>query len=178
MPKTSEEQQMPASAGARSISVLLWIALSICWGVSVFTVIEEMCLATACSDTAAFTFFGLGMGWFGIAYFSMILILLWQRKTRSWLDLPLSAMVFSGIGAELRLLWIQKYIIGSWCPLCVSICISLFAAAILLLIEKVWGAEDKRLHGRGFAGWLAFVLAMAAAGLTIAMLGIRELTYT
>lgn len=176
MYQTSEKQQLPACPGARPISILLWIALSICWAVSVFTVIEEMCLATACRDTAAFTLFGFGMGWFGIVFFSTILIILWQRKSRSWLDLPLSAMVFSGIGAEFRLLWIQKYIIGSWCPLCVSICCALFAAAVLLLLEKIWGDEKYQRHGRRLAGWLAFAAVMAAAGLAIAMLGIHELS--
>lgn len=64
----------------RALSILLWLAVSTGLAVSIFTLIEEMCLATACSDTASFTFFGVGMGWFGIAYFSIILLLLWLRQ--------------------------------------------------------------------------------------------------
>lgn len=177
MHKASERHDLPHGAGCRrAMSILLWLALSTGLLVSIFTVIEELCLATACRDTAVFVIFGVGMGWFGIAYFTLILILLWLRNSVRWLDLALSAMVFAGIGAELRLLWIQKYVIGSWCPLCVTICIALFAAAMLLLIERVQGAGTEQGRAKGLPGWLAFVGTMIAAGLAIAVAGVQALT--
>jgi hypothetical protein len=160
----------------RTLSILLWLAVATGLAVSIFTLIEELCLATACSDAASFTFFGVGIGWFGIAYFSLILLLLWLRQKAYLLNLAFVAMVFSGIGAELRLLWIQKYIIGSWCPLCVTICCALFFAAMLLLIEKVKDAQLGRSGGKGLLGWFAFVIAMMAIGLTIAVVGVKALT--
>lgn len=177
MRKASDREGLPHGAGCRrAMSILLWLALSTGLLVSIFIVIEELCLATACRDTAVFTIFGVGMGWFGIAYFSLILILLWLRNSVHWLDWALSAMVFAGIGAEFRLLWIQKYVIGSWCPLCVTICIALFFAAMLLLIEKVPGVGSVQYRGKGLVGWLAFVAAMIAAGLAIAGVGVQALT--
>ena len=158
MLQLSESQGMPTGTGSRrAMSVLLWLAVSTGLAVSVFTLIEELCLATACSDAATFTFFGVGMGWFGIAYFSFILLLLllWLRHKVYLLNRAVSATVFSGIGAELRLLWIQKYIIGSWCPLCVTICCALFLAAILLLIENVQDAGSGEGRGKSILGWLA-----------------------
>ena len=160
----------------RTMSILLWLAVTTGWLVSIFYVIKIMCLATACSDTAIFTFLGVGMGWFGIAYFSSILLLLWLRQKIYLLNWALSAMVFAGIGAELRLLWIQKYIIGSWCPLCVTICCALFFAAILLLIEKVQDAGSGPGKVKSLLWWLAFVMAMFAVGLAIAVVGVKELT--
>lgn len=177
MHKASGRQDVPLSAGyRRSISILLWIAVSTGWLVSIFSVIEELCLATACRDTASFTIFGANMGWFGIAYFSLILLLLWLRKKVCLLSWALTAMVYSGIGAEFRLLWIQKYTIGSWCPLCVTICCALFFAAILLLIEKVQDAGSGQGKGKSLLGWLAFVMAMIATGLAIAVVGVQALT--
>jgi hypothetical protein len=110
MYNTYNSQDVPLSADYRRI--LLWFAVSTGWLVSTFSVIEEMCMVSACRDTASFTLFGLNMGWFGIGYFSLLLVVLWLRRKDCRLDLLLSALVFSGIGAEFRLLWIQKFIIG------------------------------------------------------------------
>jgi hypothetical protein len=176
MQKATGSQDVPLSAGNRStLSILLWIAVSAGWLVSIFSVIEEMCLATACRDTAGFTIFGFNMGWFGIAYFSLILALLWLRNRVYVLVWAFAAMVFTGIGAELRLLWIQKYVIGGWCPLCVTICCSLFIAALLLLIEKIKEAGLMQGRGKNLLGWMAFVVTMIATGLVIAIIGVKAL---
>ena len=159
----------------RAMSILLWLAVSTGLAVSIFTLVEELCLATACSDAASFTLFGVGMGWFGIAYFSLILLFLWLRQKVYLLDWVFSAMIFSGIGAEFRLLWIQKYVIGSWCPLCVTICFALFLAAILLFIEKVQDTRSGQGRVKSLLGWLAFMMAMIAIGLAIAVAGVKAL---
>ena len=172
----SGRQHLPPGAGnRRTLSILLWLALSTGWLVSTFSVIQELCMVSACRDTAVFTIFGLNMGWFGIAYFSLILIVQWLRKKVCRLDWVFSALLFSGIGAELRLLWIQKYVIGGWCPLCVTICCALFIAALLLTVEKVQGAGSEQGRGKNLLGWLALSLAMSAAGLTIAVVGVKAL---
>lgn len=175
---TSDGQGAPIEAGYRRIiTVLLWLSLITGWLVSIFSVIEELCLATACSDAASFTLFGIGMGWFGIAYFSIILLVLWLRKKVCLLQWALAAMVYSGIGAELRLLWIQKYVIGGWCPLCVTICCALFVAGILLLIENVQDAGSGEGRGKRLLGRMLFMAAMAATGLAVAVAGVKALAY-
>lgn len=158
-----------------TISILLWCAVAIGWLVSIFSVIEEMCLATACRDTAAFTVLGINMGWFGIGYFTLLLILLRQRKMNIRLDWLLAAMVFAGVGAELRLLWIQKYVIGRWCPLCVSICCALFCAAVLLLLEKQQETEADVTGKKNLMGWVVLLAVMIASGLIFAVLGVKAL---
>jgi hypothetical protein len=159
----------------RPVSALLWLALSTGWLVSTFSVIQEMCMVSACSDAAVFTIFGFNMGWFGIAYFSLLLIVLWRRNKDPRLDWVFSALVFSGIGAELRLLWIQKYVIKGWCPLCVTICCALFLAAGLLVIERLPGTAAGQGVEINRLGWLALVLAMAAMGFGIAVAGVKAL---
>lgn len=168
---------VPRNAGCRrSQSILLWLAITTGWLFSVFSVIQEMCLASACRDTASFTLFGINMGWIGIANFSLIMVVLWLRTKYFLLDRVLTAMVFADIGAELRLLWIQKYIIGGWCPLCVTICCALFVAVILLVIEKVQAVRSGQESGKDLLAWTMFAAMMSAAGLGIALVGIRELT--
>lgn len=166
----------PDTGRQRALSIFLWIALITGWAVSVFSVIEEMCMVSACRDTASFTFFKINIGWFGIAYFSMILLLFWFRRSIPLLEWAATAMIFSGIGAEFRLLWIQKFIIGNWCPLCVTICISLFIAAILFVIEKWQGAVALKMPGKHMVGWMAFVVVMIITGLAVAFIGVQALT--
>jgi len=176
MQKADVGQAVPFRVGDRVLSIMLWLAVSAGWLVSTFSVIQEMCMVSACRDTASFTIFGFNMGWFGIAYFSLILIVQWLRKMDSRLDWVFSALLFCGIGAELRLLWIQKYVIGGWCPLCVTICCALLCAALLLLVEKVRGAGATGQGGlQGLIGWLALVVAMSAIGLTVAVTGVKAL---
>ncbi len=159
----------------RTISALLWLAIAIGWLVSTFSVLQEMCLTTACRDTAGFTVLGINMGWFGIIYFTLLLLILWQRKRHIRLNWALAAMVFTGVGAELRLLWIQKYVIGGWCPLCVSICCALFCAAILLLLEKIRGDEPDITDKKNLLRWVVLMAVMIASGLVIAILGVKTL---
>lgn len=157
------------------VAVMLWLALSTGLLVSIASLIEELCMADACSDAASFVFFGAGMGVFGCVYFTLILLLLFLRHKNVWCGLALGAMIFSGVGAELRLLWIQKYIIGGWCPLCVTICCSLFFSALLLVIERVQNLRGGENAGKDLAGWLMFMIAMSAVGLMIAIVGVRAL---
>lgn len=164
-----------STSGRRAVSALLGVALITAWAVSVFTVVEELCLATACRDTAAFTFFGIGMGWFGIAFFSFILLLLRMRNKYPLLNWMLAGMVFSGAGAELRLLWIQKYIIGSWCPLCVTICIALFFAAGALAVEAVLDARSDTERRRRLLLLTLYALTMIVIGLAVAVMGVQAL---
>jgi len=176
MHEASGRQHLPPGAGyRRALSIVLWLAVISGWLVSIFSVIQDMCMVSACRDTAGFTVFGFNMGWFGIAYFSLVLIVQWLRKNDRRLDGVLSVLLFSGIGAELRLLWIQKYVIGGWCPICVTICCALFVAAILLVVEKVQGAGLLPGGRKGLPVWLALALTMIAAGLAVAILGVKAL---
>ena len=172
-----EGENIPTRQTRTIVAVLLWIAVSMGWLVSVFAVVEELCLAAACRDSASFTFFGVHMGWLGIAYFSLILLMLRFRNVPHLLARVPAAMLFAGAGAELRLLWIQKYVIGSWCPLCVTICCSLFAATMALLIENIQAARQIQGGGKkGVSVWLLFAVAMFITGLVIAIVGVRALT--
>jgi uncharacterized membrane protein len=154
-------------------SILLWLALATGWAISVFTVIQDMCMVSACRDTAGFTIFGLNLGWFGIAYFSLLLIVLWLRKNDDRLDWLLSALVFSALGAEFRLLWIQKFIIGGWCPLCVAIFCAILVAVVILVVEKLCGTGRQRV--KGLMSWLVLIGAMSVIGLAVAVMWVKAL---
>lgn len=165
----------PVKNSDRLLAILLWISLVSGCVIAVLSLIEEICLAQACKDTLSFTFFGISLGWVGVAYFGLILTVLSLRKRSSWIRLFLDALIFAGIGVEFRLLWIQKFIIGAWCPFCVSIAGMVSVAAILLIVENL---RLKRSHEgpvKNFLAWLGLMLPMTAIGLAVAYLFVRQL---
>jgi hypothetical protein len=160
----------------RLVTILLWLAVAAGLAVSIASLIEELCMATACSDAASFVFFGIGMGVFGCIYFSSLMAMLFLRKRNNVLGWMFEAMIFSGVGAEFRLLWIQKYIIGSWCPLCVTICCSLMLSAVFLCVEKVQDKGERGGDVKGMTWWLLFAAVMAVAGFAVAFEGVQALS--
>ena len=44
-------------------------------------------------------------------------------------------LIFALIGAEIRFLYIQGYIIGYWCPLCIAIAACIVAIAIIFVVQ-------------------------------------------
>jgi hypothetical protein len=132
-------------------------------------------MVKACRDTAAFTVFGLNMGIFGIIYFSVLLMLLWNMHRSPWFERIMFAAVFAGFGAELRLLWIQKFIIGSWCPLCVTICIALVSGALAMLAGKFRELAVKDSPSVFIREWLPIAVVMAVVGFFVAFAGVRAI---
>jgi uncharacterized membrane protein len=149
--------------------------LAVAWAVSVFTVIEEFCMVKACRDTAVFTVFGMNMGIFGIIYFSVLLTLRWNMQRSPWIERIMFATVFAGFGAELRLLWIQKFVIGAWCPLCVTICIALVSGALAMLAGKFRELAVKDSQSVFTREWLPVAVVMAGVGFFVALVGIRAM---
>lgn len=159
----------------RLLKILLWLSLSAGLLIAIASLIEEICMVQACRDTLSFTLFGIGLGWIGVAYFVLLLTVLALRGRFPFLSLLLDALVFTGIGTEFRLLWIQKFIIGAWCPFCVSIACALFAAALLLILENRRVSQSQVRSGKSFSVWLALMLSMTGLGLAVAYLFIRQL---
>jgi hypothetical protein len=159
----------------RLLTTLLWLSLSAGCVIAVLSLVEEICMVKACRDTLSFTFLGIGLGWIGVAYFGLLLTVLALRNRFSPLRLLLDCLVFAGIGTELRLLWIQKFVIGAWCPFCVSIACALFVASLLLILENCRSARSQVQSLKYLLGWLGLMLPMAGLGLAVAYIFIRQL---
>lgn len=88
-------------------------------GLSIYSFLE-VC-TDACSETKHYTLFGMPFAVMGLAFFT-VASLLWIYVLRNPEYLPLLALLFSvALGAELFFVYVQKYWIGKWCPVCLSI---------------------------------------------------------
>lgn len=101
----------------------------------------EVC-TSACAEGTKFRLLGVPFAPFGILFFT-IASCLWVLSFRNhYLLTPLKLLITAALGAELHFLYLQKFIIGKWCPLCLGIfsCIAtisvLFASDYLLRLMQ------------------------------------------
>lgn len=97
----------------------------------------EVC-SSSCSGAQHYNFFGLSFGMIGIAFFSGLLIAHALAYRIPLMALATGLMIASGLGAELMLIIVQKYVIGQWCPICLGIAFTILVAAILITIKYLY----------------------------------------
>lgn len=108
-------------------NIIVWLATFVGFVLSIVSLFK---ICSSCSATAQYRVFGMDFGWFGISYFAALTIIIVLRRRWDWCDWPASVLLFASAGAEIRLIWIQKYEIGQWCPICLSIAAAVFVACV------------------------------------------------
>lgn len=167
--------EAPATTSTgRSIATtaLLWLAVTAGLVLSVMSALH-IC-TEACSETAKFTIFGLDFGWFGVGFFCVYLLALALRSRTKWADRLFSAFTFACVGAELRFIWIQKFVIGTWCPICLSIAAAVCVAAAVIAAEKHVSSRSTGGTMKNFLKFLATTAVMVAIGAAAAFVGVRS----
>lgn len=115
----------------------------------------------SCQAVHNYRLFGLPFETIGFVYFGALLIVFGVTFVRQgWLPV-LFALFAAGVGAEFVFLFVQKHVIGAWCPVCVGI-----AATVGIGALCTWFAYPQVQDGRQF-------VALGAAAL-IASFGISE----
>ena len=114
------------------ISLFLWLTTATGFALSV---ISRFKLCSACSMTGQYRIFNMDFGWFGIAFFVMLAAALATRRRWRWGGLIPALLLFAAAGAETRFIWIQKFEIGQWCPVCLGIAATVFAACCASTLE-------------------------------------------
>lgn len=106
----------------------------------------NMCVKE-CSNTHNWRLFGMPFEYTGILFFLPLLafhLLSIQYRIFSFLA---GLMLAAGLGAEVKFIEIQKYDIGSWCPLCLSIAACIFCAALCYSIVYFVQLYNDYKHG-------------------------------
>jgi protein-disulfide isomerase len=156
---------------------LFWIiALAFCAGL-ILSIVSWLRICTGvCSESHNWRLFGLPFEVFGISYFAILLVMHRISLTSPGLSFYTGLMVAGGLGAEVKLIYIQKYDVGSWCPVCLSIAACIAAAALCFVIKysfEVSSSIKQRNQGnimtnvwKGISGLSIFIL-----GLLMTMIG-------
>ena len=156
----------------KTTEVILWIGTIAGFVVSVLSALN-IC-NSACSDSATYTFFGLNIGWFGVLFFTVFIGTLALSHRFAWAELLFILQVFAASGAELRFIWLQKYVIGKWCPLCLSIAGLIYLMVIVLLHYEWRKARTRGATMKGTMKLMTAVMLAIVVGLSGTILGVKK----
>jgi hypothetical protein len=88
--------------------------------------------------------------------------------------LAVSVLLAGALGSELVFVWIQKFVIGRWCSLCVGIAVSVVAACVLYARERLQGMADGNAVMKRLAGKTFVILVAFAAGMAVSAVGMKR----
>ncbi|MDD2733593.1 MAG: thioredoxin domain-containing protein [Desulfuromonadaceae bacterium] len=171
-PKTELWESNISNRFPLSALVVLW--LGVIAGL-VFSVMSALNICTsACNEVSLYTIFGLNFGWFGVVFFTLLMGMLVLVRRFVWSEMLIILLVSAAAGAELRFIWLQKYEIGKWCPLCLSIAAAIYLMAIVLLLNKWNKMQSRRANMKTYLKFITTVMLAAVIGLSGAVLGVKK----
>lgn len=129
-----------AIRSARSKIVSMLTAVTLLTGLVLSVMSGLKICSDMCSETATYSLLGLDFGLVGAGFFSLMLLLWTLRRSWRFCENLLLYGVCAAAGAEARLIWIQKYEIGAWCPVCLGIAATIAVAMLALSYERMTGA--------------------------------------
>lgn len=146
----------------------------------VLSILSEMdvCTTSACTETHKYALFGLPLTLFGIAFFPAVWASFELGRTRPLFSALFIAMISAASGAEVAFLWIQKYIIKEWCPLCVGVAASVYLPALLAYYAETktfyLTSRDRREITMFFFKKVPLIALFVIAGFLLAFKGAQK----
>ena len=133
-----------------------------------------------CEETHLYTLFGLPLSPLGVGYFTLCGIAFLTRNRFRFSGFLIPLLLAGALGSEFVLVWIQKYVIGKWCPLCVGIAFSVVAACVLIALERLPGIAirirggERNLVMKRLAVKTALILFAFLAGMGMTAMGLSK----
>jgi uncharacterized membrane protein/thiol-disulfide isomerase/thioredoxin len=122
------KQRAPWSFWIATLSIFMGLILSILsW--------LQICVEH-CSANQAYVIFGFSFAHIGILFFAIVLILHLLSLFYPYLSKGVEWLIAMALGAEVVFIAIQKYQIGHWCPVCLSIAFCLFVTAGVFWVQN------------------------------------------
>ena len=169
-----------ASAGPGKSPRGYWIAVpfAAAWILSVMSWLG-IC-SDGCEETHLYRIFGFPLSPLGVGYFTMCGLAFLTRNRFRFSGFLIPVLLSGALGSEFVLVWIQKYVIGRWCPLCVGIALSVATACLLIALERLPGVAirirggERDLVMKRLAGKTALILVAFLAGVGVTAMGLKK----
>lgn len=151
------------------LAILLGFILSI---LSMLTV-----CSLECAETHYWRLFGMPFEYVGIIFFIFLLAFHLLSLEFPQFNFFAGLLLAGGLGAEAKFLLLQKYRLGNWCPLCLTIAACIFCAALCYSAVYFLHLETYHKHGpkrefmksiwKGIAGVVALIVGFFIASLAV-----------
>jgi uncharacterized membrane protein len=169
-----------ASAGPGKSARGYWIAVpfAAAWILSAISWLG-IC-SDGCEETHLYRFFGFPLSPLGVGYFTLCGLAFLTRNRIRFSGFLIPLLLSGALGSEFVLVWMQKYVIGKWCPLCVGIALSVVAACVLIALERLPGVAiqirggERNLVMKRLAGKTVLILFAFLAGMGISAVGLSK----
>lgn len=113
-----------------------WIAATAIVAACILTFVSHLQLCSqACAEGHSYRIFGFTFETVGMVLFPLTLLFHLLSRTHPAFSLLTGWMLCAMLGGEVVCVYIQKYKIGSWCPVCLSIAGVLAMAALAYLYD-------------------------------------------
>ncbi len=97
-----------------------------------------------CSHGNKFQILGISFDWFGLFFFIPLAIVFLMSYKYSNLYAWVGIMFASALGGEIVFMGVQKFVIGTWCPVCLGIAFSVFIGCIALVVGNYINTNDQK----------------------------------
>lgn len=161
--------------------ILYWLTTLILAVGLVLTYISSLHICTeACAEGLNYRILGLPFEVWGFGFFPAIFILHFSAFFYPILAWGVIAMLAGALGSEFWFIYVQKYYIGHWCPICLSIAACVFFVLILqisnqvYLLKKVSQQDKEGVNMQFFWGSLSSFSALVI-GFCIAFFGLSKI---
>src|SRR3990172_6966972 len=157
-----------------------WIALPL----AAAWVLSAMSLLGICSDgcggTHLYRLFVFPLPPFGLGFFTLCGLAFLTRNRYRFSGFMIPVLLSGALGSEFVFVWIQKYVIGRWCLMCIGIALSVVTACVLIALQRLSGVAirirggERNLVMKRLAGKTALILFAFLAGMGVTALGLEK----
>ena len=146
-----------------------------CYALPVVVLVLSLLSATGlcmggCSSLVNYRLFGTNFVVGGSIYALLLLgMTVVSFRWANWCHFSTDALLSGGLGAELWFIFIQKYTVKTWCPICLSIA-GCLVVLVIVRVLRAFADRDDNIKGISHVKWFwrmfsnSFILFLAVLG--------------
>jgi len=167
-----------AGPGKTARGVWIAVPLAAAWILSVMSWLG-IC-SDGCEETHLYRFFGFPISPLGVGFFTLCGLAFLTRSRFRFSGFLVPLLLSGALGSEFVLVWMQKFVIGKWCPLCLGVALSVGTACVLIALERLPGVAirirggERNLEMKRLAGKTALILFAFLAGMGVTAMGLKK----